>query len=205
MLMNNHARPATPLPCGINGSVSRHDRSLRRAFTLIEMLIVVAILGLAGAMVIPQMGSVGTLRVQAALRTIVSDITFAQSDAIAFQEKRAIVFDVPNSTYRLISVPGATIDASTNTMYDPSKHDGKYVVNFLDANFGGSKVSAVKMNGSLSNNTLVFDDMGSPIVDAASSQASTGGVITVTAPDSQWDIVVEAFTGRVTVRKLSGN
>ena len=65
----------------------------RRAFTLIELLIVVVLLGIAGMLVVPAMGSVGVLRIQAAVRTLVSDLTFAQGDAIAQQHavNRAVV------------------------------------------------------------------------------------------------------------------
>lgn len=175
-----------------------------RAFTLIEMILVIALLGLAGAMVIPSMGSVGGLRVQAALRTIVSDITFAQSDAIAFQEKRAIVFDVTNNQYSVLAVPGSEIDIDTQMMYDPTKPQGRYQVNFTNPQYGGARITRVAFNGSDANTTLVFDDMGGPLVGVASDQASTGGVITVQCPTSTWDIVIEAFTGRVTVRKTAG-
>jgi prepilin-type N-terminal cleavage/methylation domain-containing protein len=176
-----------------------------RAFTLIEMLIVVALLGLAGALVIPSMSSVGALRVQGALRTIVSDITLAQSDAIAFQEKRAMVFDVPNNSYRLLAVNGSAIDPDTQTMFDPTKSDGRYIVTLTNPSFGGSRITSVRMNGSNTNTTLIFDDMGTPIIDAGSDQTSSGGVISVAGMDSAWDIVIDAFTGRVSVRRTAGN
>lgn len=177
----------------------------RRAFTLIEMLLVVALLGLAGALVIPSMSSVGVLRVQASLRTLVSDITFAQSDAIAFQEKRAIVFDKVNNRYSMLAVPGSLLDEATQTMYDPSKPNGQYIVDFNVGNYGGARITEVSMNGQTSNNVLVFDDLGSPIINVSSDQPSTGGFVTITAPDSQWNVVIDAFTGRVSVRKLAGN
>ncbi len=177
----------------------------RRGFTLIEMLIVIALLGLAGALVIPSMNSVGALRVHGALRTIVSDITMAQSDAIAFQERRAVVFDVPNNSYRLLAVTGSEIDETTQTMFDPTKPDGRYIVSLANPNFGGSRITGVRMNGTDTNTTLMFDDMGTPIIDATSDQASSGGVISVTGMDSAWDIIVEPFTGRVSVRRTAGN
>ncbi|MBX3362550.1 MAG: type II secretion system protein [Phycisphaeraceae bacterium] len=53
-------------------------RTTARAYTLIEVLVVVTVLGIAAALVIPEMSSAHSLRVQASVRTIVSDITFAQ-------------------------------------------------------------------------------------------------------------------------------
>jgi len=54
--------------------------------------VTVVVLGIAGALIIPAMGQVDVLRAQAAVRTLVSDITFAQADAAATQERRAILF-----------------------------------------------------------------------------------------------------------------
>ncbi|MBL8990873.1 MAG: type II secretion system protein [Phycisphaerae bacterium] len=189
--------------------MTRHDRCCirstsrrRRAFTLIEMLVVVSILGIAGAMVIPQMGSVGVLRVQGAIRQIVSDITFAQSDAIAFQQRRAIVFDVPNSRYTLVSIPGATVDPAVNTMFDPARPDGRYVVTIGGTATGGARIASATFNGT---STLIFDDMGSPAAAASGDTPGLGGTIRVTSDDQVYDIVIEPYTGRISVRKIEGN
>ena len=64
----------------------------RRAFTLVELLIAVTVMGIAGALVIPSMSQVGALRGQTAVRTIVADITYAQSEALAHQRRYVIVF-----------------------------------------------------------------------------------------------------------------
>jgi prepilin-type N-terminal cleavage/methylation domain-containing protein len=64
-------------------SILAHPRRARRAYTLVEMLITVVILAIAAALVIPSMGQTGVLRVQGALRMVVSDLTTAQSDAVA--------------------------------------------------------------------------------------------------------------------------
>ncbi|MGH7133956.1 MAG: pilus assembly FimT family protein [Phycisphaerales bacterium] len=183
-------------------------RTTRRAFTLIEMLIVIVLLGIASALVIPAMGSVGYLRVHGALRTIVADITFAQSDAIAFQQPRAIDFDLINNTYSLVQITGTSLDLVNNTMYDPGKADGRYVVDFRSENFGGAQVTAAGFGSTgtgVKPSTLIFDEMGTPVLSPGSNTPSNGGTIVVTAPDNSYSIVVEAYTGRVTVRKTSGN
>lgn len=169
-----------------------------RGFTLLELLAVVTILGIAAALLIPSMSQTSILRVQAAVRTIVSDITFAQSDAVAFQERRAIVFDVPNSTYRLVQVPGNVIDVDLNTMYDPTREGGRYIVNFNDQVFGGARITAVDFDG---ESTLIFDGLGGPVADAAGDEPGSGGTITVVGSGSTFVITVEAFTGRVTATR----
>ena len=171
----------------------------RCAFTLIEMLVVIALLGLAAAMVIPNMNSVHVLRVQAALRTVVSDITFAQADAIAFQQKRAIVFDIENNSYRVVAVPGDTIDATNNTLYQPSGPGGRFVVDFKTEQFAGARLTAANFNDP---GVLIFDDLGSPVAGAGDDTPGRGGSIRIEGSGQSFSIRVEPFTGRITVRKL---
>ncbi len=64
-------------------------RARARAYTLVEVLVIVVILGILGTMVVPTVSPAAELRAQSAVRTLVSDITFAQSDAMAFQRARA--------------------------------------------------------------------------------------------------------------------
>lgn len=171
----------------------------RRAFTLIELLVVVALLGIAGALVVPAMGSVGALRVQAAVRTVVSDLTFAQSDAIAFQERRAVVFDLPNQSYRLVSVVNGVIDPVAGTLFSPGGPDGRYITSFRDPRYGGAILASVNFN---SEATIVYDDMGMPVAGAGSEQPGTGGIIRIDGSGQSFDVIVEPFTGRVNVRRV---
>ena len=64
----------------------------RSGFTLIEVLIVVTLMGIAASLLIPSMGQTGVLRVQASVRTIVSDIIYIQGESVAYQARRAIWF-----------------------------------------------------------------------------------------------------------------
>ncbi|MBC7834375.1 MAG: hypothetical protein H7Y88_04650 [Phycisphaerales bacterium] len=166
------------------------------------MIIVIAVLGIAGAMVIPSMGQTGVLRVQAAVRTIVADITYAQSDAVAFQQRRCVLFDVATSSYRLVSVPGDTIDPDINTLYDPTSRTGLYEVSFEDNKFGDARITEVNFDD---DSALVFDAMGGPLFDLNGNLPSQQvGTITVTGSGSVFRISVEPFTGRVTVTRVSG-
>lgn len=175
-------------------------RHSRHAFTLIEVLVTVAILAIAAAMVIPAMGTTGVLKVQGAIRQIVSDITFAQADAISLQQGRAVRFDPGSNSYRVIQVIGSTVDNS-NTLYDPSRPGGRFVVSLNNGDFGGATVAST----TLSNNTLIFDDMGTPVTTAGGNTPSTGGKIVIITADSRHEVLIEAYTGRTTIRKVSGN
>lgn len=159
----------------------------RRAYTLIEVLLVVTILGIAAAMVIPSMGSVGVLRVHAAVRSIVSDITFAQSDAVAYQRQRAIMFDTEANAYAVVEVNGAILDPETDTILSQD----------LDLpQFGGSRMTEAAFDGEAN---LVFDELGGPVLEPGSSTPSAGGAIRVEGMGQVFTVNIEPYTGRVTV------
>lgn len=171
----------------------------RRAYTLVEILIVVAILALAGAMVVPALSSVHVLRVQAAVRTVVADITYAQSNALAFQEPRAIVFDEESNGYVLVEVPGDVVDPINSAVYDPRGPGQRYAVDFTLPHFAGSRIANVNFDG---ESTLIFDALGGPVRRPGSDEPGSGGSLDVVGSMSTFRIRVAPFTGRVTVEEL---
>ncbi|QKK08326.1 MAG: prepilin-type N-terminal cleavage/methylation domain-containing protein [Planctomycetota bacterium] len=60
---------------------SHNSVGTRGAYTLVELLLVILIMGIAGALVIPQTSQAHVLRIHAAVRTLVADISYAQTDA----------------------------------------------------------------------------------------------------------------------------
>ena len=173
-------------------------RSRARGYTLVEILVVVTVLGIAAAMVIPEMSSAHSLRVQAAVRTIVADITLAQSDALAMQEARAVVFDIETNSYTLVEVVGGVVDPETNAMFDTGGPGGRFVRDFGDDVYGGSRITAAVFDDDA---TLIFDEMGSPQRDPDDTTPGNGGYVEVTGTDSVYRVNVDAFTGRVTVER----
>lgn len=173
----------------------------RRGFTLIEVLMVITVLGIAGAMVIPSMGQTGVLRVQSAVRTVVSDITFAQSDALAFQQRRAIIFDADTDSYILLEVHGSVLDPDADALYDPDGPDKRYVVTLNSAEWGDAQIESANFDG---DNVLIFDEQGGTVQNPDGDTPSSGGTIEISGSGSVFEIAVEAFTGRVTVTRTSG-
>lgn len=161
-----------------------------RGYTLVEILIVVTVLGIAGALVVPAMGGTAVLRVQAAVRTIVADITEAQSDALAYQRPRAVVFDLERSRYMITRVPGATIDLETDTVLERVINRGNQ--------FGDSVITATRFD---TENVLIFDELGGPIASPGEATPATTGTISVAGSGQTFIISVEAYTGRVTVAR----
>ena len=172
---------------------------LNRGYTLIEVLVVVTILGIAAAVVTPNLSQAGVFRIQAAVRTLVSDISFAQMDALGYQEQRALVFDVDENLYTLVEVQDSTVDVENNAIYDINRPDQRYVVSFDREEFGGTFIESVEFDG---DNVLIFDEIGGPVATAGSSTLSDGGSVVLAGPLSRFRIDVAAFTGRITVTQL---
>jgi len=169
-----------------------------RGYTLVEVLVVITILGILGTMVIPSFGGSSGLRTQAAVRAVVADITFAQSDALAYQEGRAVMFNEEENYYTIVQVLGGTFDEDDDALYDPHGPGQRYRVDLDDPRYGGAKLANVEFNG---GESLIFDELGGPTPSGADS-ISTGGSLEVAGPDSRYRVTVAPFTGRVTVLRL---
>ncbi|MFK7759324.1 MAG: Tfp pilus assembly protein FimT/FimU [Phycisphaerales bacterium] len=176
------------------------SRTSSRGYTLIELLIVISILGISAALVIPSMGSAGVLRIQSAVRSVVADITYAQMDALAYQEQRGVVFDEDNNMYTLTFVPGGAIDADADALFDIRGPDQRYRVMLDEERFGGSFLSDIDLNG---GTAIIFDEMGAPIAAPGSALLSDGGSVQIQGATSRFRIDIAAFTGRVTVVQLN--
>jgi prepilin-type N-terminal cleavage/methylation domain-containing protein len=163
----------------------------RHGYTLVELLVVITIMGIAGALVVPSMGTTGVLRVQAAVRTVVSDITFAQSDGLAYQRGRAIVFDLTKNSYTLVDVRGSTIDPTLNAIQ---------TTRIVGSTFGDSRITKAEFNAGSS--TLIFDEMGGPVTTAGGNVPAADGIIEITGSGQLFRITVEGYTGRVSTERV---
>lgn len=158
----------------------------RTGYTLVEVLIVVTILGIAAALVVPNMLAAGTLGVQAAARIIVADILYAQNEAIAQQRTRSVVFDPANESYSLQDEFGAVLTARWK-----SGSANNYAVDFTtDDRFQGVVIVSADFAGV---STLEFDALGGPV---------NGGTVVVEFQGTQYRVTVASFTGRVTVEQI---
>jgi prepilin-type N-terminal cleavage/methylation domain-containing protein len=167
----------------------------RRGYTLVEMLIVIVLMGLAAAMVIPSMAQASSLKVQGALRMIVADITVMQSDAVAFQQNRAIVFRPSGDATRYIMCEANGLTPDTTTGIIQRRYIG-------GETYGMAQVA--ETTNLAASDALIFDALGGPIRGGSggSVEPAPTATIRVAGSNQSWQISVEAFTGRVTVQNL---
>ena len=174
----------------------RKQATTRRSngYTLIEVLITVTIMGLAAAVVVPNMMQGGSLGVQAGARMIIADMLFAQNEAMAQQSTRRIVFDTDNNSYRVEKYDSGA--SAWVLEFNPSQGVGNnqqnYEVDFdEDGRFRGIEIVSASFNGT---STVEFDDLGNP---------SSGGTVRLRYEEHVYEIKVAPFTGRVTVERVT--
>jgi hypothetical protein len=198
------------LPNVVSGSTRRRRWT---GYTLIELLIVCAVLGISGALLIPHMGNRDAMMAQSAVRLIISDLCFAQSDALAHQQMRRVHFYEDGSGYSISRIEDG---AALAIQFDPATADyvqdplaaggtlGEYIVNFnSDDRFRGVSITAVEIDGDDMSNgaSLHFDELGGTV--SAGGIPGTGGFIEVRTATDGYRITISPFTGKLTVDPIS--
>jgi prepilin-type N-terminal cleavage/methylation domain-containing protein len=188
---------------------------VRRAYTLIELLIVVGVLGLAASLLVPHLANHDSMKVQAAVRLLIADLSFAQSDALAHQEYRRVHFYEDGSGYCLLRVNAGDYADAFSLLLDPdyindplatSGELGRYIVNFgpnsrfetvvftsVNIDTGGEGMG----NG---GDDIVYDALGGTI--RGGDLPGAGGVIVITSGPDSYQINISPFTGKLSVTEL---
>lgn len=159
-----------------------------RAFTIIEILIVLVLLAIAGMMAVPMMSSAASIQIESAANIVAADLEYAKSMAISRGQNFSVAFDKTAETYQIKDHNGSVIP-------HPVKKGFNYVVDFrndrrlnrvdiVDANFDAT--SEVK-----------FDYLGSPI--NGNNTALNSGVISLQAAGVTKTIRVEPVTGYISI------
>ncbi|HLL88548.1 MAG TPA: prepilin-type N-terminal cleavage/methylation domain-containing protein, partial [Tepidisphaeraceae bacterium] len=164
-----------------------------RAFTLVEILVVVVILGIAASVVIPTLGARGDVRAQAACRALMADLMYAQNRAIASQKYAYVRFTVGSPTsydkYELLD----DTPTATTAIAHPVNVPNKYVAVLSDkrdaaidaarsaagALLDNCRLGTVAADGTTVGGVTVigFDPLGVPQVYSA-----VGGTVPLAAP-----------------------
>jgi prepilin-type N-terminal cleavage/methylation domain-containing protein len=177
----------------------RPDRHRHRCgFTLIEILTVVVIIGIAGAIIVPQINSRDDLKTAAAARLVMSDLIYAQNLSITQQRNQYIAFDPTNRNYSVETAPSMAI------VTHPVTHN-PYTVTFGSGGSSGlTEVQLVSASftgqGGATSGTLGFDELGTPLVySSGATQIMTGGSIVVQTGGQKLRVSIEPFTGLISV------
>jgi len=157
-------------------------------FTLIEILIVVAIIAIAAMVVVPMVGSAASMQIRSAANMIAADMEYAKSMAISRGQNFSVVFDKATESYRIK-------DQSGSTIMNPVKKGFDYVVDFR--NDGRlNKVDIVDVDFD-STNEVRFDYLGSPY--NGSGNPLNSGIINLQAGGTSMTVTVEPVTGYISI------
>jgi prepilin-type N-terminal cleavage/methylation domain-containing protein len=180
-----------------------------RGFTLVEIMMVVVILGIAGAVIIPQLGSRSDLVVSAAARQVMSDLMYAQNRAITNQAPVYVVFTPATGTgvggnYTLMSaLPSTPITHPISQQ----AWTARFGLAYSGASGGAVgamqsvRLDTVNFDG---QTAIKFDETGTPqSVPADGSGSATplsSGSVKLTVGTQALTIKVEPVTGTLSVQ-----
>lgn len=174
----------------------RSGRGLRSAFTFVEVLAVVVILGIATAIVLPQITQRDDLNAGSAARNVMADLLYAQNRAIAMQSMHYVTFDTVNQQYTLYS------SMSPPTVLQHPVNLNPYVMTF--GKNGPNNISSVVTLGSANFNgqtTIAFDETGVPYSYNAGTATPLSGTGTITLDCGTYSLTISVVqdTGEISV------
>lgn len=163
----------------------------KNGFTLIEILVVVVILVIAGAMAVPMFSGSAQMQVQSAADMIAADLEYAKSMAISHQQQYGVVFDATADSYQVV-------DQNEAVIQNPVKAGFQYVVNFHgDSRLSQVDVTAANFNG---GSKIFFNYLGSPCTTKDGATPLNSGTITLQGGTSTMTILVEPVTGYIRIQ-----
>jgi prepilin-type N-terminal cleavage/methylation domain-containing protein len=151
------------------------------AFSLIEMMIVIAIISVVAAIALPRYSnSLQQYRATLAAKRIAADLHMAQFRARSLSTSRTITFTLAGSSYQ---IPGETDFKNSLATYTVSLGDAPYFATINSAQFG-----SVASVGSAS---VSFNGFGMP---------SGAGSITLSSGNVTKIITLAAQTGAISIQ-----
>jgi prepilin-type N-terminal cleavage/methylation domain-containing protein len=170
-----------------------------RAFTLVEILVVVVILGIISTLVIPQLSNASDLRAAAAARVVLADLTYAQNCAITTQKTHFVKFSpgANTDTYSLLDQmsPSQNILTHPVTQMAFTQLLGPGAPGAMaNARFGTITIGL----STETTPTLAFDSLGTPYV-----YTSADGLTALSDP-AAIEVVCNGYAIRINIEPYTG-
>lgn len=145
------------------------------AFTLVELIAVIAITAILAGLSIPALANASRARTNAAARAVVQHLAFAREHALNRGNRTWVMFDQPTGRCAALVEPdGVTAIDQAEPLVDP--RTGRPLTLFLgEGEFQGVGLSFISFDG---GSTIGFDWLGTPLV-ADGQSLHTDGVVTI--------------------------
>lgn len=175
----------------------------RAAFTLVEILAVVVIIGIAAGIIIPQISTRDDMRAAAAARVLIADLIYAQNLAISNGAKVYVKFDVAGGKYTLLSTASSGGDVAVNNPITGLTYTQQF--GSASRDWQTVTINSADFDGDASNQnqyTVAFDEIGAPYTFNYSSNLTsdlTAGTIVLKCGQFTKTVRVTAATGEITI------
>jgi prepilin-type N-terminal cleavage/methylation domain-containing protein len=172
---------------------NKYHQKQKRAFTLVEMTIVIVILAIAAVLALPMFSSAASTRLEAAATMIAADLEYARTLAVSNQQRYTVIFDESNDKYEIR-------DSDNELVEDPMKPGSNFVINFsTESRLSGVTISSADFD---SLQSISFDYLGSPYSGATlNTPLAADGVISLQASGSSATVTVCPVTGYITTQQ----
>jgi prepilin-type N-terminal cleavage/methylation domain-containing protein len=188
----------TKIPRAGRAAQAQRLNGISRAFTLVEILVVVIILGIAGAIIVPSIGSRDDLKAAAAARVIMADLIYTQNLAITSQGNRYVAFDVAGQKYSVTDSAGGVITHPVNQTPYTQVFGGTSQSNLPDLKLVSTTFIGVS---GVAQTKIGFDELGTPLTCnplGVTETLSTGSIL-IQAGKYKLKVDIEPFTGQISV------
>ncbi|MDP8215720.1 MAG: prepilin-type N-terminal cleavage/methylation domain-containing protein [Candidatus Kaelpia imicola] len=161
-----------------------------KAFTLIELIILITILGFVVLISVPNIDSYLDARIYSCAQKISSDIRYTQYLSIAEHESYGLEFNAAANYYRVYEVD------TGNPATDPYSRANMELDLDTTGEYKGVSISSVNIDAS---NELRFSSLGEPL-DSSGNDLSAVGTIALNYRGRSKTIMIYPVTGWVEVQ-----
>ncbi len=160
---------------------------VKGGFAIIELVMVIAVIGILAALSIPAFQEMGQIRRQTARQKMIQDIRYARSFAIAQRETIGVTISPSAESYSVYR------NNPSNIITHPADRK-PFTVNFqTHLDFQGVGIDSTTLSG----NVVKFDALGTPSDAAGEFNANTTHQIVLSGGSLTTTIKIFAETGMV--------